>query len=111
MRKLKTTDIPSFCRTVKKLGLKEKFKTLAIEANTGKDVWDRGFDLVWDLFDAATEQNGEAALYEFLAGPFEMTPQEVGDLDLDILFENIQHIAKENNLSVFFNAAAKLMMK
>ena len=109
MRKLKTTDIPCFCRTVKKLGLKEKFKTLALEANTGKDVWDRGFDLVWDLFDVATEVDGEMAIYEFLAGPFEMTPDEVGDLDLDILISNIQQMAAENNLMVFFKSAARLM--
>ena len=109
MRKLKTTDIPSLCRTVKKLGLKEKFKAIALEANTGKDVWDRGFDLVWDLFDVATEVNGEQAIYEFLAGPFEMTPKEVQDLDLDILFSNIQQMAAENNLAVFFKSAAKLM--
>lgn len=109
MRKLQTTDIPSFCRTVKKLGLKEKFKTLALEANTGKDVWDRGFDLVWDLFDVATEVDGEMAIYEFLAGPFEMTPEEVRHLDLDILFSNIQQMTAENNLAVFFKYAARLM--
>lgn len=111
MRKLKTTDIPVLCRTVKKLGLREKFKTIAMESNTGKDVWDRGFDLIWDLFDAATEAEGEHALYEFLAGPFEMTPAEVGNLDLDVLFSNLQQMAADNNLLVFFKSAAKLMMR
>lgn len=111
MRKLKTTDIPSLCRTVKKLGLREKFQAIAREANTGRDVVDRGFDLVWDLFDAATEVNGEMAIYEFLAGPFEMAPEEVRDLDLDILFSNFQQMAVENNLTVFFKSAARLMTK
>lgn len=111
MRKLKTTDIPSLCRTIKKLGLREKFQAIAREADTYKDVADRGFDLIWDFFDAATEVNGEMAIYEFLAGPFEMTPQEVQNLDLEILFSNFQQMAAENNLSVFFKSAARLMMK
>ncbi len=109
MRKLKTTDIPALCRSVKKLGLREQFKTIAQEANNGQDVWDRGFDLIWGLFDVATEKNGEMAIYEFLAGPFEMTPAEVRDLDLDVLIPNLQQLAAENNLAVFFKSAARLM--
>lgn len=109
MRKLKTSDIPVLCRCLKKLGLKEQFRTIAQEANSVKDAWDRGFELIWGLFDVATEDAGEAVLYEFLAGPFEMTPEEVRDLDLDILFPNLQQLAAENNLPAFFKNAAKLM--
>lgn len=109
MRKLKTSDIPALCRSIKKLGLRERFKTLAQEANTGTDVWDRGFNLIWDLFDVATEVEGEMAIYEFLAGPFEMTAEEVRDLDLDKLIPNMQQLAAENNLAAFFKSAAKLM--
>ena len=109
MRKLKTSDIPVFCRCVKKLGLKEQIKDVAQKANTVKDVWAFGFDFVWDLFDIATEQAGESCLYEFLAGPFEMTPDEVRDLDMDILLENIQHLVTENNLAAFFKFAARSM--
>ena len=109
MRKLKTSDIPSLCRTVKKLGLKDKFRALAQEANNGQEVWDRGFNLIWELFDVATEANGEMAIYEFLAGPFEMTAKEVSDLDLDVLIPNLQQMAADNNLAVFFKSAARLM--
>lgn len=109
MRKLKTSDVPVFCRCLKKVGLKEKFKSLASEANTVEDIWSRGFDFVWDLFDAATEETGESALYEFLAGPFEMSPDEVRDLDMDVLLENLGNLATENNLSHFFKFAARSM--
>ena len=109
MRKLKTSDVPSLCRSLKKLGLKEKFKKLAQEVNTAEEAWSRGFDIIWELFDTATEVGGEGAIYEFLAGPFEMTPEEVADLDLDILIENCQTLARENNLGAFFKSAAKLM--
>lgn len=109
MRKLKTGDIPALCRCMKKLGLKDQFKAIAKEVDNLKDAWDRGFDLIWNLFDVATETEGEGVIYEFLSGPFEMTPDEVRDLDLDQLLTNLQQLAAENNLAVFFKSAAKSM--
>lgn len=109
MRKLKTCDIPILCRCVKKLGLKEQIRAIAQESDTAKDVWDRGFEFLWGLFDVATEQAGEACIYEFLAGPFEMTPAEVADLDIDVLLANMQQLIAENNLSAFFKFAAQSM--
>lgn len=109
MRKLKTSDIPAFCRCLKKLGVKDKIQTVAKEANNVQDVWDRGFELIWGIFDLATEAEGENALYEFLAGPFEMQPREVADLDFEVLFDNLKQLAEENNLNVFFKFAAKSM--
>lgn len=109
MRKLKTTDLPAFCRGLKKLGLKDEFKKIAQEAEGIKDVWEKGFEFIWSLFDLATEADGEGVIYEFLAGPFEMTAKEVADLDLDVLIANCQQLAAENNLGAFFRSAAKLM--
>ena len=109
MRKLKTSDIPVLCRCLKKLGVKEQFRTIAQEADSMKDAWNRGFDLIWGLFDAATEKTGESTIYEFLAGPFEMTPKDVKNLDLDTLFSNLKQLAEENNLGTFFKFAAKSM--
>ena len=109
MRKLKTSDIPAFCRCLKKLGFKDKIQTVAKDSDSLKDVWDKGFELIWGIFDLATETEGENALYEFLAGPFEMQPREVADLDFAILFDNLKQLAEENNLIGFFKSAAKLM--
>lgn len=109
MRKLKTSDIPVLCRCVKKLGLKDQIREVAQKANTVKDVWAFGFDFIWNLFDIATEQAGETCLYEFLAGPFEMTPEEVRDLDMDVLLGNLQQLVRDNNLAAFFKFAAQSM--
>ena len=109
MRKLKTRDIPGFCRCLKKLGLKEHFVAIAKDSDSLKDATDKGIELVWMLLDAATEGPGESALYEFLAGPFEMTPQQVEDLELDVFLSNMRQLAAENNLLGFFNSAAKSM--
>ncbi len=109
MRKLKTSDIPAFCRCLKKLGVKDKIQTMAKDASNVQDVWDKGFELIWGIFDLATEAEGENALYEFLAGPFEMKPREVKDLDFEVLFGNLKQLAEDNNLNLFFKSAAKLM--
>lgn len=109
MRKLITRDVPVFCRCLKKVGLKEEVKALAAEANTAEDVWAKGFDFVWNLFDTMTEETGESALYEFLAGPFEMSAEEVQNLEIDVLFTNLEQLAKENNLYRFFKIAARSM--
>lgn len=109
MRKLETADVFAAARLLKKLGLKEKFRVIAEEADTAKDVFSKGYDLVWDLFDTATEQNSEADIYAFLAGPLEMTPEEVKHLHLDKLLESLQQMAVENNLIGFFKSAARLM--
>lgn len=109
MRKLETSDVFAFCRCIKKIGVKERVKTIAQEANSIQDVWDRGFELIWELFDIATETNGEGILCEFLARPFEMSVEEVAHLHVDELIKNLQQLAEENNLTVFFKSAAKLM--
>ena len=109
MRKLKTADVPAFGRCLKRLGVKEKIRDIAQQAKSAQDVWGSGFDFIWELFDIATEQTGENAIYEFLAGPFEMTPAEVADLDLGILMANLKQLAQENNLTDFFKFAAASM--
>ena len=109
MRKLKTSDVPVFCRCIKRLGVKDQIRELALKANTAADVWANGFDFIWNLFDIATEKNGETVIYEFLAGPFEMSPEEVRDLELDALIGNVQQLVEENNLAGFFRSAAALM--
>ena len=109
MRKLKTCDIPILCRCAKRLGLKEQIQSIAQESDNIQDVWSRGFDFIWNLFDIATEKAGEGCIYEFLAGPFEMTPEEVRDLDMDILLANLQQLVRENNLGAFFKFAAAWM--
>ena len=109
MRKLKTSDIPAFCRCLKQLGLKDKLRDITRNSDKIADVWEKGFDLIWDIFDAATEAGGEQALYRFLAGPFEMTPEEVAGMDILAMLENIKKLAEENDLKAFFNAVKGLM--
>ena len=109
MRKLKTSDIPAACRCLKKLGLKDQIREIAQSSDSVKDAWSKGFDLLWNVFDIATEAEGEQHLYAFLAGPFEMTAEEVADLELPDLFADLKQLAEENDLTGFFRSAGKLM--
>lgn len=109
MRKLKTSDIPAFCRCLKNIGIKEEVKKIAQEANTAQDAWSKGFDLLWNIFDLATEKKGEAHLYEFLSGIYETSPQELEDMPLDEFMDGMRKISAENNLLGFFSSAARSM--
>ena len=109
MRKLKTVDAMNFCRCIKRIGLKDQIREITMKADKAQDILDQGFDIIWTLFDVATEQAAEKVIYEFLAGPFEMTPEQVGEMDLDDFFSHIQQLAAENNLTRFFKTAAGSM--
>lgn len=109
MRKLETSDVFAACRCLKTVGVKEKIKEMAGRADSVSDVWGNGFDLLWDIFDAATEAGGEEAIYRFLAGPLELTADEVRHMPVAALFDSVKAMAEENDLLRFFKSAAGLM--
>lgn len=109
MRKLKTRDILSACRCLKALGVKAEVREIAQKSEGAQDAWNMGFELLWNVFDRATETEGERYLYEFLAGPFEMTAAEVADLEISALIDLLRQLAKENDLTRFFRAAGASM--
>lgn len=109
MRKLKTKDIPAACRCLKSLGIKDDVRELAQNSKTLAGAWDRGFEFMWHIFDLATETAGESQLYSFLAGPFEMTAEDVADLDIPELMANLRQLCEENDLGSFFKNAGGLM--
>lgn len=108
MRKLQTKDIFAFCRCIKSIGVKDEINKLCKNADTITDIWDQGFELVYNIFEAASEKSSEAHVYEFLAGPFEMTANEVEELEVTELFKLIKQLAAENNLVNFFKSASAL---
>lgn len=109
MRKLVASDIMSFCRCIKKIGVKDEIKKIAMSADSGKDAWNKGFELIYNIFDLATEKNGEANIYEFLSGPFEMPAEDVKNMELPEFITAVKKLATENNLMAFFGSATALM--
>ena len=109
MKKLTTADVFTAVRLLKSYGLRELAKDLAAKSDSPADLWANGYDFVWALFDQITTEGGEADLYRFLAGPFEMTQEAVKELPIGEMLENLKTLAEENNLPAFFKSAARLM--
>ena len=109
MRKLKTADVPEFCRVVKALGIKEFLRDVAQKADTGEDLWNSGFEILWGLFDIITENGAEQRLYEFLSRPLEMTAEAIANMDLTDFAAAMKRLAEENDLISFFKLAVGAM--
>ena len=85
--------------------MREELKTI-IRDISKKDDWDVeeiGMDSVLAILEAMAEKRSETAICEMLAGPFEMTAEEVSALELPVMAENIRQLASDNDLKSFFS--------
>lgn len=127
MRKLIASDVFAALRVVsaieKKQGIETTIKNLVknAENETKADGDDKtakernddfivrvGVSGVFKIIEIATEARVEGRVYEFLAGPFEMTPADVQNMPLPDFVENVTRLTKENDLSSFFTSVRKL---
>lgn len=127
MRKLIASDVFAALRVVsaieKKQGIETTIKDLVknAENETKADGDDKtakernddfivrvGVSGVFKIIEIATEARVEGRVYEFLAGPFEMTPADVQNMPLPDFVENVTRLTKENDLSYFFTSVRKL---
>lgn len=127
MRKLIASDVFAALRVVsaieKKQGIETTIKDLVknAESETKADGDDKtakernddfivrvGVSGVFKIIEIATEARVEGRVYEFLAGPFEMTPADVQNMPLPDFVENVTRLTKENDLSSFFTSVRKL---
>lgn len=117
MRKLNTSDVFAFCRLVKATDAREQLRSIvtavAKQKETGAevDVVRVGVDGVLAVVEAAVEPRTEEMVYKVLSGPLECSPQEVADMDLDVLMAALQQLAAQNNLSAFFASASGILGK
>ena len=127
MRKLIASDVFAALRVVsaieKKQGIETTIKDLVknAENETKADGDDKtakernddfivrvGVSGVFKIIEIATEARVEGRVYEFLAGPFEMTPADVQNMPLPDFVEKVTRLTKENDLSSFFTSVRKL---
>lgn len=112
MRKLITSDVFNMLRIIKKSNLKEELRPyFRLAAEGTLNIQDIGIETILGLMEIMSEQRSEDAIYEFLAGPFAMNPEEVAKLDLDTLVNLLSQLAKENDLKVFMKAVSGLISK
>ena len=107
MRKLNTSDLFSAMRMIKKCKLKDTIKETILTIDKKQDVEATGFDLIFGIIEAMSEENCEKEFYNFLSKPFEMTPQEVEKLEIDNLIKGIKEIADLESWKSFFTQVLK----
>lgn len=126
MRKLIASDVFAALRVVAavedKTDVKEIVKKIVKEAeaeaeeNDDEDAEKKndefiksvGVGAIMKLVEMASGKKAEAKIYEFLAGPLEMQPEDVKTLPIPDFVESIKAIARENDLSSFFDSVLKL---
>ena len=126
MRKLIASDVFAALRVVAavedKTDVKEIVKKIVKEAeaeaeeNDDEDAEKKndefiksvGVGAILKLVEMASGKKAEAKIYEFLAGPLEMQPEDVKALPIPDFIESVKTIARENDLSSFFDSVLKL---
>lgn len=113
MRKLITADAFALARFMKTAELKNELKPIfdKFKGDDNADVEEAGIEALLTLMDVVGEKKVEKAFYELLASPFEMTAQEVENLELEQLINNFVELVKNNSLTSFFNLAGRLNLK
>lgn len=106
MRKANTNDLFNFARLINSLDLKEEL----FNAQNGKeDVEQIGFYFVFEALTKATTKDSQKQIYEVLSQPFEMTPEEVGLMDIDVLARNFMECWNLKTLLNFIKRVGHLV--
>ena len=112
MRKLQTSDVFNALRLVKKAGIKEQLIPYMQElAKKEKNVENLGIASILTFIEILTEAKAEQCIYEVLAGPLEMEPERIAQMNLQKFTECIERLGKENDLRSFFIALAGMITK
>ena len=114
MRQLKAKDLFPALRVVNKAGIRDEIVRMADKVKEGGlklDTREIGVEVVFNILGQAGEPAAEEAIFEFLAGPFEMTPAEIREMDLADLVENVKACVALNKdtLKPFFDSLAGLI--
>lgn len=112
MRKLNTSDIFAALRLIRAANLREEIKPLLKRVSEGSaSVEDVGIDGIISALEMLAEKKAERAIYEVLSGPLEISPDEVGALDILEFAQKIEQIAKENDMKAFFGYVSDILGK
>lgn len=110
MRKLQTSDIFGMCRVVSAIGVKEEIRSIALSKEK-KSMEDKGYDLIFALFEKATASKAEKEFYKFFANIFEMEPKEVEKMDPVEFMDMLVEAASIDKWKAFFSRVASIMVK
>lgn len=108
MRNLNLGDAFQLARIIKKLKIKDELKDITSNITEKSNKMEIGMDLMYAIFDKATEKQAEQEIYKFLSRPFEVKPEEVEKMGLFEVVENFSKVANLEEWKAFLKQAAKL---
>ena len=114
MRGLETQDIFKAARLLTKIGVREEIRDVAMRAeeSIGKNTKaNLGFDLIFGVFEKATQENGEKEIYKFIADLFECDPEEVRKMPPIELLKKLEQVANIEEWKSFFGYVRALIVK
>lgn len=116
MRLLKAKDLAPALRVVNKAGIREEIVRMSDKVKDGNEPLNTreiGVEVIFNILANAGDEAAEKAVFEFLAGPFEMEPDEIRELDLAELIEKLKEAVDLNKetLQPFFGSLAGLIRK
>ena len=88
-------------------GYQRRVKKIGMEANNTSDVYEKGFEILFILFEKASEKKSEKALYEFIGTLLECSFEEVRDMDPFTLMTKLKEIADWEQWRSFFKLAVR----
>ena len=107
MRQLNTSDLFKAARLIRKMGIKEDLKKFAEGINADQNQEEVGIDMLMLIFERATDETSEQLIYEFLAGPFEVAPHEVKEMELFTMVESLFKVADIEKWKGFFQGVLR----
>lgn len=112
MRKIQTQDVFKLARIIKQANMKETIADLIKRGQAAGKAEDKdgvvesiGIEVFIALIEAAGDEKMEQKIYDLLDG---ITEKKIKEQSLDVTFEDIKQIIRENDIKSFFNTASRL---
>lgn len=83
-RKANVGDLFNVARVLNELDVKSDIVSICEGTGT---IQEKGFDVIFNILNKASQKDVEKRIYDVLSGPFEMTAQEVEKVDIDTLIQ------------------------
>ena len=115
MRKLLTRDVFAFLRLASEANIRREVRLIAERLGGDESVTDQdiGFELIFSCIEHLGAKKAEGLAYEFLAGPLELEPGAIADMELGKLADTLREWGEgyvdREELGRFFASVSKLM--
>lgn len=104
MRKLKGKDLFPAMRLLYSLDMKDELKKMSVQDESQEEA---GFSLIFDIFGKALKKESEEKVFQFLSGPFEMSVEDIQEMDMDKICHSFVYDIGVSDLINFFKRAAQ----